>query len=531
MRRFHGLWLLVLACCIFRFARAADEKEAGFENIFNGKTLEGWDGDPRFWSVRDGAITGQTTPDNPTKVNTFIIWRQGVVGDCELKLEFRLRGGNSGVQYRSFEDPKQKWVVGGYQADMDAANQYTGMLYGERFRGILARPGEKVVIREGGKPQVVGSVGDPGKIREIIKQEDWNEYHIIARGFHFIHKINGVVTCEATDEDTGQRRPSGIVALQLHVGPPMMVQFRNIRLKRLASEQPGAAGQAKKKVVFVAGKRSHGYASHAHHAGCLLLARLLEEAMPDFETRVYRDGWPQDPQFLDGANALVVFSDGGRAHPVMGHLPQIEAFANTGAGIAMLHYAVEVPKGEAGDRFLEWIGGYFETYWSVNPIWKPQFAALPQHPITRGVRPFTIEDEWYFHMRFRENMQGVTPILSAVPPRSTVQRPDGEHSNNPHARAAVERGEPQHVAWAAVREGGGRGFGFTGGHWHWNWGHPDFRRIVLNAIVWIAGGEVPSGGVPDRPVTMAALEANQDYPPPAHFDREAVRKRWNLQDG
>jgi hypothetical protein len=233
---------------------------------------------------------------------------------------------------------------------------------------------------------------------------------------------------------------------------------------------------------------------------------------------------------LAGANALVVFSDGGRGHPIMGHLSQVDELAKKGAGIAMLHYAVEVPKGEAGDRFLDWIGGYFETFWSVNPTWKAKFDRLPDHPIARGVQPFEMEDEWYFHMRFRENMQGVTPILSAVAPLSTVQRPDGEHSNNPHARAAVQRGEPQHLAWAAVRKDGGRGFGFTGGHWHWNWGNPDFRKIVLNGIVWIAGGEVPPGGVPDRPVTMTALEANQDYPPDAKFDREGIRKRWNLRD-
>ena len=530
MRCIHGPWLLVLACCMVNSARAADEKEAGFESIFDGKTLEGWDGNPKFWSVRDGAITGQTTPDNPTKGNTFIIWRKGVVDDCELRLEFKMIGGNSGIQYRSFEVEKQKWVVGGYQGDMDAANQYTGMLYGERFRGILAKPGEKVVIQEGGKPETVGSVGDADKIRAIIKKEDWNEYQIIAKGFHFIHKINGVVTCEATDEDSGQRRKSGIVALQLHAGPPMLVQFRNLRLKRLAPEKAATTTDGKKKVVFVAGKRSHGYASHAHNAGCLLLAKLLEEAMPNFETKVYRDGWPSDPQAFAGANALVVFSDGGGGHPIMGHLPQVDELAKKGAGIAMLHYAVEVPKGEAGDRFLDWIGGYFETFWSVNPIWKAKFDKFPDHAITRGVQPFEMEDEWYFHMRFRENMQGVTPVLSAVAPLSTVQRPDGEHSNNPHARAAVQRGEPQHLAWAAVRKDGGRGFGFTGGHWHWNWGNPDFRKIVLNGIVWIAGGEVPPGGVPDRPVTMTALEANQDYPQPANFDREGTRKRWNLRD-
>jgi type 1 glutamine amidotransferase len=153
---------------------------------------------------------------------------------------------------------------------------------------------------------------------------------------------------------------------------------------------------------------------------------------------------------------------------------------------------------------------------------------LPEHPITRGVKPFAIEDEWYYHMRFRDGMQGVTPILTALPPPATLSRPDGSHSGNPAVRAAIARQEVQHVAWAAEREDGGRGFGFTGAHWHWNWADPNFRRLVLNAIAWCAKADVPAEGVGDRRKVMADMEANHDEQPPAKFDREKIRKRFRL---
>jgi hypothetical protein len=171
---------------------------------------------------------------------------------------------------------------------------------------------------------------------------------------------------------------------------------------------------------------------------------------------------------------------------------------------------------------MHWIGGYFETNWSVNPHWKANFETLPQHETTRGVQPFATQDEWYFHMRFLPDMAGVTPILTAVAPESTMERPDGPHSGNIDVRQAVAKGEPQHVAWAVDRPDGGRGFGFTGGHFHWNWADRDFRRLVLNAIVWAAHGEVPEGGVNVDGLDMVALEANQDFEKPADFNAEAI---------
>ena len=172
---------------------------------------------------------------------------------------------------------------------------------------------------------------------------------------------------------------------------------------------------------------------------------------------------------------------------------QVDALAKKGVGIVCIHYGVEVPKGPSGEKFLDWIGGYFETNWSVNPHWTAKFEKFPDHPISRGVQPFEINDEWYYHMRFREGMKGVTPILTALPPKESLsrgRRPAQRQSGTSARRCWSARSRS---TWPGPRsgEGGGRGFGFTGGHDHWNWGDPNFRKLVLNAIVWCAQGEVP----------------------------------------
>jgi type 1 glutamine amidotransferase len=284
-----------------------------------------------------------------------------------------------------------------------------------------------------------------------------------------------------------------------------------------------ADGSAKKRVVFLAGPHSHGYGAHEHYAGCVLLAKHLAAGMPDYEVEVFKHEWPSDPKAFEGADCIVMYSDGGGGHPVMKHLPEVDALVAKGVGVVCIHYAVEIPKGEPGDKFVNWIGGYFETDWSVNPHWVAKFEKLPDHPIARGVRPFEIEDEWYYHMRFRPEMKGVTPILTAIPPASTLSRPDGPHSGNPHVRKEV--GLPQHVAWASENEQGGRGFGFTGGHDHWNWGNEDFRRVVLNAIVWASHGEVPEHGVGEKRVNLVELQDNQDYPKPENYDWKRAEER------
>ncbi len=510
-----------------RPTQAADEK---FQSIFDGKSLDKWDGNRKFWRVEDGTITGQTTKENPTDGNTFLIWRGGDTADFELKFEYRIVGGNSGVQYRSFEVPDKKWVVGGYQGDFEAGDMYSGIVYGERFRGILALRGQKTVIGADHKPKQVGTVGDSAAIQARIKKEDWNTYEISAKGFHFVHKINGIATAECIDEDTQQRRSTGILALQLHAGMPMKVQFRNIQLKQLKAEKSAERAGEAKKIAFIAGKKSHGYAAHEHRAGCLLLADALNANVPGVHAEVYTDGWPQDASVLDDAATIVVYADGGEGHPLNAHLKEFDRLMKKGVGLVCIHYAVEVPKGPSGEKFLDWTGGYFEPNWSVNPHWEARYKQLLKHEITRGVKPFVINDEWYYHMRFRPNMEDVTPILTDVPPASTLSRPDGTHSGNKFVRQ--EMGQPQHMAWACERPDGGRGFGFTGGHFHWNWGNNNFRKLVLNAIAWTAKIPVPGDGVPSQPLTVAQLEANQDDPVDADYNPERIQKMlddWNRE--
>ena len=279
-----------------------------------------------------------------------------------------------------------------------------------------------------------------------------------------------------------------------------------------------------KKIVFVAGKPSHGYGAHEHNAGCLLLAKYLKQSKPKYETEVFLNGWPESGvEAFDGADAVVVYCDGGKRHLLLPHLEEFKKVMKRGIGLACIHYAVEVPEHTGGGPFLDWIGGYFETHWSVNPHWTAKFTELPDHPICRGVEPFEINDEWYFHMRFQPDMVGVTPILSAHPPASTMSRKDGPHSGNPHVRAAVQKNEIQHVAWALERPDGGRGFGFTGGHVHWNWGDDNFRKLVLNAIAWIAHDEVPAQGIAGPGPTRTELEANQDFPKPPQKSQQLKR--------
>jgi len=267
---------------------------------------------------------------------------------------------------------------------------------------------------------------------------------------------------------------------------------------------------ADKRIILIAGGASHGSGDHEHRAGCLLFQKCLN-TIPGVKAEVFT-GWPQDANAFDGAAAIVIYSDGGGGHPgIQGnHLQQLGDAIKKGAGFGCVHYAVEVPKDKGGKEWLEWTGGYFETDWSVNPFWTADFKELPKHPVARGVKPFKQMDEWYYHMRFQPGMKGVTPILSALPPADTLKRNDGPHENNPSVRAAVlERKEPQHVMWVYDRPDGGRGFGFTGGHSHQFWGNEDFRKVVLNAILWSAKVEVPENGV-DAPVSPGDLKGNLD---------------------
>jgi type 1 glutamine amidotransferase len=522
-------------------ARQAAAADDGFRPIFDGKTLDGWDGDPRFWKVEDGTITGETTKENPAPNNTFLIWRGGKPADFEIRAEFRMPNpgfANSGIQIRSWEG--EKWRVSGYQPDMDSDDGYIGTIYGEGYRGGLAGRGEKVTIGRDGK-RSVERFADSNELRKFIKKRDWNEYHIVARGNHISEEINGHLMCALTDNDKVARK-DGIIALQIHAGPPMKVQFRNFRLKEFSAKKPAeetsssgdlgpsgrarvvlcaAEGPGKKKIVLIAGGPSHGYAEHEHAAGCLLLAKCLNDNVHGVQAVVSK-GWPKDPQVLEGAAAVVIYSDGGGGHPAMAHLDELDKLMKQGVGLACIHYAVELPTGKPGDLFKSWLGGYFETFWSVNPHWQASFKEFPKHPVANGVKPFAISDEWYYHMRFVDGMQGVTPILTAVPPDSTRRPGNDAHGANPHVLA--RKGMAEHVAWVCQRPDGGRGFGFTGGHFHWNWGCDSFRKVVLNGIAWTAKIDIPPDGIPSETPTLAALEANQDKPQPKNFDRQRVAK-------
>ena len=221
-------------------ASASAQTETGFTSLFNGKDLTGWEGNPKLWSVKEGAITGVTGTDADTKIkhNTFLVSTQGEVGDFEFRCSYRIEKGNSGVQYRSKVQSKGDFgpIVGGYQADFEAGKTYSGILYEERGRGILAKRGEKTVIKDVDgktKVEVVGQVGKSDEIQAKIKHEDWNEYVIIAKGNHLQHFINGVPTVDVVDEQPAKAAKSGILALQIHAGPPMVVQFKNVRIKTL----------------------------------------------------------------------------------------------------------------------------------------------------------------------------------------------------------------------------------------------------------------------------------------------------------
>jgi hypothetical protein len=229
--------LLTALCAIalltpLRSSAGADAD--GFIPIFNGKDLTGWDGKPGWWRVEDGAITSQSTPEKPCPKPHYLIWRGGQPADFELRLRFRLIGGNSGIQIRSREVPD--WDTSGYQADMDAEDQYTGGVY-EHTRGVIAPRGQKVVIAPDGTRQVT-SLGDPAELRKHWKLEEWNDYRILARGSEITLWINGVMTAQANDRQTNVAALKGIIALQMHPGPPMKVQFKDLRLKTLTNRIP-----------------------------------------------------------------------------------------------------------------------------------------------------------------------------------------------------------------------------------------------------------------------------------------------------
>jgi hypothetical protein len=264
-----------------------------------------------------------------------------------------------------------------------------------------------------------------------------------------------------------------------------------------------------KKLVMLAGKPSHGPMEHEFNAGVLLLAKCLA-AVPGLEVAHYKNGWPDSEKAFEGADGILCYADGGAGHPFIqqNHLSIIGDYMRRGVGLMCAHFAVEVPRDKGGKEFEEWLGGHYEHQYSCNPMWSPEYSEFPQHEITRGVKPFTIRDEWYFNMRFRPDMNGITPILSARPSDAVRDGPY-VYPRGPYAHIQAAKGRPETLMWAVERPDTGRGVGFTGGHFHKNWRDDNFRKVVLNAALWICKLEVPANGVTST-VTDDELLANLD---------------------
>ena len=269
------------------------------------------------------------------------------------------------------------------------------------------------------------------------------------------------------------------------------------------------ASAADKKIVIIAGRPSHPAGMHEFRAGSLLLKKCLD-SVPGISTVVYSNGWPHTSSSLEGAAAVVIYADGGGGHPAIqgDHKDVLGGLAAKGVGLGFMHYGVEIPSAKGGPEFLEWIGGYYEHQYSVNPMWSPKYEKFTAHPVTRGVKPFSNRDEWYFNMRWAERKEGLTPILVATP-SDEVRKGPYVHPKGPYDHIVQASGREETMMWVYERPNGGRGFGFTGGHTHANWGDPNQRKVVLNALLWIAKAEVPANGV-DVVVTEADLKANLD---------------------
>jgi trehalose utilization protein len=264
-----------------------------------------------------------------------------------------------------------------------------------------------------------------------------------------------------------------------------------------------------KKLVLIAGTPSHGPGDHEFNAGVLLLDKCLQ-GVKGLETVVFKNGYPKDDSALDTADGILCYADGGQNHPLVRErrLERIGKLMAKGVGLMCAHYGVDVLPDVGGKEFRDWIGGHYEHKFSCNPMWTPEFNAFPQHPIANGVKPFAIRDEWYFNMRFREGMKGVTSILAAKP-SDAVRNGPYVYPPGPYEHIQAAKGRTETMMWAADRPDGGRGVGFTGGHIHRNWGDDNFRKVVLNALLWICKVEVPKNGV-ESAVSDAELKANLD---------------------
>lgn len=255
---------------------------------------------------------------------------------------------------------------------------------------------------------------------------------------------------------------------------------------------------AEGRVLILAGQDSHGWGEHSHHDVGTYLAETINSGATGLRAELALDRWLSACESWPDLRAVVLYSDGEREHPLIGKRDALATLAAKGVGFVCIHYGLDVSPEPLGRQYLAWLGGYFEENWSVNPVWTPTDVLVASHATTRGITSFSLKDEWYYHMRFREGMAGVRPILTAIPPAHTVSDEDGARTGNSAVRAAVGAGRPQVLAWATQNADGSRGFGFTGGHTAANWLDRDFRTLILNGIVWAAGADVPAEGVPSE---------------------------------
>jgi type 1 glutamine amidotransferase len=281
-----------------------------------------------------------------------------------------------------------------------------------------------------------------------------------------------------------------------------------VLLAVLACAMPLHAAEGKKKIVLVAGKDSHGRGEHEFRAGCMILQKALNENMPGIDAVCTFDGWPADNAIFDNAAAVVIYCDGGGGHPIRQQWAFVEGLIKKGVGLGCMHYGVEIPKGAGGgDNFMAWIGGFYEDGFSINPHWSAPTKLADGHPVTRGVKSFSVRDEWYFNIRFPEDKKGWTSILEAVP---DDEARSGKTSwpRGPREIITKASGRSETLMWTLERPDGGRGFGFTGGHFHKNWANDDQRKVVLNAIAWIAKVDIPEAGVNSKTPTPEEMDAN-----------------------
>ncbi len=278
-----------------------------------------------------------------------------------------------------------------------------------------------------------------------------------------------------------------------------------------------------RKLVIIAGKPSHPPRMHEFNAGVQLIHKCLEH-VEGLDAEFVLNGWPEDESVFADADAVVFYMDGGKKHEIVQseeRMRQVDQWTQQGVGIGCMHYGVEVLADQAGSQFKRWIGGHYENMFSCNPIWQPNFSQLPKHPITSGVKPFAVEDEWYFNMRFVADLDGnqpaeidgmkFQPILVASPSDDVRDGPY-VYPKGPYEHIQANAARAEAMMWVVERADGGRGMGFTGGHFHDNWANDDYRKVVLNAMLWLAKVDVPEGGVHSK-ISAADLEANLDPKP------------------